>query len=130
MSSLSAERNPVECLAEEFAQRCRLGERPSLSEYTQKYPHLADEIRDAFPALGLDRVLHDLRQLRQRWGGQNASDEHDLNGNAAWGLCTGEFARAQQNADGSASDPAPQAGPPSVTEVVAQPAGMQRPSQS
>ena len=58
MSSLSAERNPVECLAEEFAQRCRLGEHPSLSEYTQKYPHLADEIRDVFPAL---QVLEELK---------------------------------------------------------------------
>src|SRR6266542_1345435 len=58
MSSSSVERNPVECLAEEFAQRCRLGERPSLSEYTQNYPHLADEIRDVFPAL---QILEELK---------------------------------------------------------------------
>jgi WD40 repeat protein/serine/threonine protein kinase len=47
----SSERNPVEELAEEFAARHRRGERPSLTEYTQRYPQWADEIRDVFPAL-------------------------------------------------------------------------------
>ena len=51
MPSSSADRNPVEQLAEEFADRLRRGERPSLSEYIEKYPQHADEIRDVFPAL-------------------------------------------------------------------------------
>src|SRR5262249_41757731 len=38
-------------LAEEFAERYRRGERPSLREYTDRYPDLADEIRELFPAL-------------------------------------------------------------------------------
>src|SRR5262245_24599584 len=38
-------------LAEEFADRFRRGERPSLREYTDRYPELADEIRELFPAL-------------------------------------------------------------------------------
>jgi serine/threonine protein kinase/WD40 repeat protein len=38
-------------LAYEFAERYRRGERPSLNEYTDRYPHLADEIRELFPAL-------------------------------------------------------------------------------
>jgi WD40 repeat protein/tRNA A-37 threonylcarbamoyl transferase component Bud32 len=38
-------------LAEEFAERFRRGERPSLKEYTDRYPELADEIRELFPAL-------------------------------------------------------------------------------
>jgi WD40 repeat protein/tRNA A-37 threonylcarbamoyl transferase component Bud32 len=38
-------------LAEEFAQRYRRGERPSLEEYIGRYPDLADEIREIFPAL-------------------------------------------------------------------------------
>jgi len=38
-------------LAYEFAERFRRGERPSLTEYTNRYPELADEIRDLFPAL-------------------------------------------------------------------------------
>jgi serine/threonine protein kinase/WD40 repeat protein len=38
-------------LAEEFAGRYRNGERPSLKEYTDRYPELADDIRRLFPAL-------------------------------------------------------------------------------
>ena len=38
-------------LAEEFVERYRAGQRPPLSEYINKYPELADEIRDLFPAL-------------------------------------------------------------------------------
>jgi serine/threonine protein kinase/WD40 repeat protein/tetratricopeptide (TPR) repeat protein len=53
MADSSGDRNPVEELAEEFAQRYRRGERPSLTEYVSKYPHLAEQIRDLFPALVL-----------------------------------------------------------------------------
>jgi WD40 repeat protein/serine/threonine protein kinase len=38
-------------LAEEFAARCRRGERPDLQEYIDRHPDLADDIREAFPAL-------------------------------------------------------------------------------
>jgi serine/threonine protein kinase/WD40 repeat protein len=38
-------------LAHEFTERYRRGERPSLEEYTERYPELADEIRQLFPAL-------------------------------------------------------------------------------
>lgn len=51
MSASSADREPIDRLAEEFAERFRRGERPALTEYTQKYPELADEIRGLFPAL-------------------------------------------------------------------------------
>jgi serine/threonine protein kinase/WD40 repeat protein len=51
MPDFSADRNPVEQLAEEFAQRYRCGERPSLTDYVRRYPQHADEIRELFPAL-------------------------------------------------------------------------------
>jgi len=38
-------------LAEEFAERHRRGESPSVSEYAERHPELADQIRDLFPAL-------------------------------------------------------------------------------
>src|SRR5262249_51245997 len=38
-------------LADEFAERYRRGERPSLTEYVERYPHLAAEICEVFPAL-------------------------------------------------------------------------------
>jgi serine/threonine protein kinase/WD40 repeat protein len=53
MSSQSSGRDPVEKLAEEFAERLRRGEHPSLTEYTQQYPELAAQIRDLFPALAV-----------------------------------------------------------------------------
>ena len=51
MASQSSGRDPVEVLAEEFAERYRQGERPSLAEYTARHPELADQIRELFPAL-------------------------------------------------------------------------------
>ena len=47
-------------LAEEFAARFRRGERPSLQEYIDRCPELADEIRELFPALvEVERVEED-----------------------------------------------------------------------
>jgi serine/threonine protein kinase len=51
MPDSNAERDPIDLLAEEFAERLRRGERPALTEYVRKYPELADEIRELFPAL-------------------------------------------------------------------------------
>src|SRR5271165_3160120 len=51
MSTSSDQRNPVEALAEEFLDRKRQGEQPTLREYVDRYPELADDIRDLFPAL-------------------------------------------------------------------------------
>jgi serine/threonine protein kinase len=38
-------------LAHEFAERWRAGERPAVTEYADRYPELAEQIRDLFPAL-------------------------------------------------------------------------------
>ena len=51
MKTSSGERNPVELLAEDFLDRKRRGEQPTLREYVERYPELADDIRDLFPAL-------------------------------------------------------------------------------
>jgi WD40 repeat protein/serine/threonine protein kinase/tetratricopeptide (TPR) repeat protein len=40
-------------LAEEFLERYRKGERPSLREYIDRHPDLAAEIRDVFPAMAM-----------------------------------------------------------------------------
>jgi hypothetical protein len=41
----------LEQLAAEFVERHRNGEHPSLSEYTDRHPNLAADIRELFPAL-------------------------------------------------------------------------------
>ncbi len=51
MGSEGKQREVVEQLAEEFVERYRRGERPALSEFIQRHPEHADEIRELFPAL-------------------------------------------------------------------------------
>ncbi len=51
MPDASDDREPIEVLAEEFLERRRRGETPSLTEYVEHYPHLAEQIRDLFPTL-------------------------------------------------------------------------------
>src|SRR5262249_29350013 len=70
----------LERLAAEFVARHRRGERPALSEYTDRYPDLAADIRDLFPA------LLQIEQLKP------ATDP------------TGEFERTEVSSDGRALD--------------------------
>ena len=58
MEHAESNREPVEELAEEFVERQRRGERPTIEEYVDKHPDLADEIRELFPAL---RVMEGLK---------------------------------------------------------------------
>ncbi len=50
---MSVERHPIDALAEEFVARYRRGDRPALSDYTGRYPELAEKIRELFPTLVL-----------------------------------------------------------------------------
>jgi serine/threonine protein kinase len=43
--------DPLDILAEEFVQRLRQGQRPSLWEYAARHPELAERIEALFPAL-------------------------------------------------------------------------------
>jgi serine/threonine protein kinase len=49
-------------LADEFAARYRRGERPSLQEYVDRHPELADDIREFFPTLVEMEQVKDDRQ--------------------------------------------------------------------
>ncbi len=40
-------------LAEEFIERFRRGERPTIAEYVQRHPILAEQIRETFPAMAM-----------------------------------------------------------------------------
>ena len=60
-------------LAKEFAERYRRGERPSLEEYVDRLPEMADEIRAMFPVLvEVERVKPDatVEALRRRGPGR------------------------------------------------------------
>jgi eukaryotic-like serine/threonine-protein kinase len=51
MNGSTADRDPIEMLADSFLARFRAGERPSVEEYAAKYPELAAEIGALLPAL-------------------------------------------------------------------------------
>jgi serine/threonine-protein kinase len=51
MSASSDARSPVELLADEFLARCKRGEKPTIKDYCDRHPDLADEIRDVFEAV-------------------------------------------------------------------------------
>jgi serine/threonine protein kinase/WD40 repeat protein/tetratricopeptide (TPR) repeat protein len=53
-------------LASEFADRLRRGERPTVREYAEKYPALADLIREAFPALVTVGEVEEIVQDREQ----------------------------------------------------------------
>jgi Protein kinase domain len=53
MSESTADRNPFERLAEEFAERLRRGEHPAITDYVARYPDLADDIRELFPEIAV-----------------------------------------------------------------------------
>jgi serine/threonine protein kinase/WD40 repeat protein len=51
MKSANEDRDPFDAVAESFLERYRAGERPSVTEYAERYPELAEQIRDLLPAL-------------------------------------------------------------------------------
>src|SRR5260370_1041029 len=57
-------------LADEFAARYRAGERPSLQEYLDRFPELADDIRELFPAMV---EIEQVKEDHQEAAGQTAA---------------------------------------------------------
>lgn len=51
MPEPTVDRDPVEILAEEFVDRLRDGDRPSVEEYAIAHPEWAEQIRDLFPTI-------------------------------------------------------------------------------
>ena len=62
---MDEERHPVDILADEFAQRLRNGEHPSIEEYAGRYPEHADLIRAVFPSVAaVERVVNQESELK------------------------------------------------------------------
>lgn len=51
MIDFDTERDPLDMLAEEFAQRWRRGEKPSVGDYAARFPQWASEIRAVLPSV-------------------------------------------------------------------------------
>ncbi len=67
-------------LAEEFLERYRRGERPSLKEYVDRHPHLESEIREVFPAMAmLEKIaIHDASMAGDETGPATVSVAHSF----------------------------------------------------
>jgi len=63
------DRHPVDLIAEQFAERCRRGERPSISDYANRHPELADQLREVLPPIALMEKLKN----RNRSGSSNST---------------------------------------------------------
>jgi len=62
-------------LAESYVNRLRSGERPTVDEYTARYPELADEIREVFAAMAqVEEVALDDRSLQPAFVEQRSFD--------------------------------------------------------
>jgi WD40 repeat protein/serine/threonine protein kinase len=68
MARESADRYALlDSLAEEFAARFRRGERPALKEYLDRYPDLADDLREMLPAMvQIEQAEKDVRGSGER----------------------------------------------------------------
>jgi serine/threonine protein kinase len=62
MSLPTDDRDPVDVLAEEFADRLRRGERPSVSDFALQHPEHAEQIRQVLPAVA---QMEQLKQFRK-----------------------------------------------------------------
>jgi serine/threonine protein kinase len=82
MNAESSGFDPLDDLIEAFLERYRRGERPSLSEFADEYPELADRIRDLFPALlvmeGISSESGPSNTPRAGWDGEPAEEPRCL----------------------------------------------------
>jgi serine/threonine protein kinase len=62
------DRDPFDQVAEEFAERCRKGESPSISEYEARYPEFAPRIRKLLPTVAMMEQLK--RDAQASTGGE------------------------------------------------------------
>ncbi len=63
-------REPIEVLADEFIERHRAGESPTIEEYVKRYPVSADEIRELFPTIA---AMEQLKFQKQKSSGGRAT---------------------------------------------------------
>jgi serine/threonine protein kinase len=62
ISETDPDRHPLDVVAEEFARCCRAGEHPSVSDYAQRHPELAGELRDLLPSIAMMEKLKNSRR--------------------------------------------------------------------
>jgi serine/threonine protein kinase len=70
MNDKTLDRHPIETLASDFTDRLRAGEQPTVQEYVDDNPHVAEEIRDLFPTI---EAMERLKTHKESRSGGRAS---------------------------------------------------------
>jgi len=65
-------REPIELLADDFVERCRRGEAPSIELYASEHPEWAEQIRELFPTIA---AMERLKTSKERGSGRPAAHE-------------------------------------------------------
>ena len=60
--------DPFDLVAEEFVERCRRGDSPSISEYEQRFPEHAGKIRELLPSVAMMEQLKRARPIVEKFG--------------------------------------------------------------
>ena len=66
------DRNPVDVLADEFSERLRNGESPSITEYVRRRPDLEEDIRELFPTISMMEQFRKKQQVDTQLTQQSA----------------------------------------------------------
>jgi serine/threonine protein kinase len=66
------DRNPVDILADEFSERLRNGENPSITEYVRRRPDLEEDIRELFPTISMMEQFRKKQQVDTQLTQQSA----------------------------------------------------------
>ena len=74
MNNVDAEQELIDRVAEEFSERYRRGQQPSIGEYAQRYPAIADKLKELLPPVALMEQL----KRKRRPAGPSAGDEQRL----------------------------------------------------
>ncbi len=64
MGDVDDSRDPFEVIADQFMERCRRGETPSIEAYVSQHPEHADEIRELFPTIVAMEQLKSTKEKR------------------------------------------------------------------
>lgn len=70
------ERHPFEILADEFTERCRRGEHPTVEEYALRHPEHADQINRLFPSIMMIEQLGQVEHTDRRSAQTDAHRSH------------------------------------------------------
>ena len=65
-------REPIELLADDFVERCRRGEAPSIEQYASEHPEWAEQIRELFPTIA---AMERLKTTKEKGSGRPAAHE-------------------------------------------------------